>query len=151
MKSNQNAVRISLSIPRDLADNVDALARKQGSANRSVVVADILRQALIEDRRRDPQAVMAGSITLFYQEDRLGLAAKVAAVQRRFLKEVVSSLHVLLENTMSMEVLVVQGPVIRLEELCNGFRQIKGVETGSLTLTGAVLPPLHQKTQGASL
>lgn len=143
-----NVVRLSLSLPPEVAAGLDALVRGQGYENRSMAVAEILRQALIEDRRRDPDAVMSGSVTLFYNEERRGVQAAVAAIQRRYLKQVVAALNVLQESPMRMEVLVVQGPVRQLEEMSKEFRQVKGVEAGNLTLTSSVLPPLYEKNEG---
>ena len=50
-----------------------------------------------------------------------------------------------LEDDKRMEVLVVQGPARRLNELVAALVRIRGVETGALSLTNAVLPPIHQR------
>lgn len=146
MKST--VVRLSLSLPPEVAAGLDALVKGQGYENRSMAVTEILRQALIEDRRRNPDEVMSGSVTLFYDEGRRGVQQAVAAIQRRYLKQVVASLNVLQESPMRMEVLVVQGPVSQLEQMAQELRQVKGVEAGSLTLTSSVLPPLYEKNEG---
>jgi len=137
--------RVSLSLPSDVFEGLEALAAHRGYSNRSLAVTDILREELVNHRRSDPEQVMAGTITLVYDESRPGLAEKLLLTFRRRLKEVVANLSVLLEGTMRMDVLIVQGPVGILEEILSELVALKGVETGKLTLTSAVLPPLHER------
>ena len=139
--------RISLSLPVEVADGLEELVIERGYANRSLAVSDILREELVNHRRSNPLELMAGSITLFYDESKPGLGEKLSAILRVRLKEVVASLSVLLEDTMRMDVLIVQGPVGVLEGLLGELLTLKGVETGKLTLTSAVLPPLHERPE----
>jgi len=145
----RGAQRITLSLPEDVADALDDLVEARGAENRSQAVASILRDQMIGRRRTNPDEVMAGTITLIYDEARTG--TRVATLQRSHLKEVVSSLSVMLEGWQRMEVLVVQGPVRVLDRLVADLTALKGVQTGQLTLTSAVLPPLYEKqAEGAS-
>ena len=48
----------------------------------------------------------------------------------------------------SLEVLLVQGPAIRLKELCDALRSIRGVHQLQLVTTTALLPPLHELGEG---
>ena len=141
----KGVTRISLSLPADVAEGLEDLVEKRGYANRSLAVTEIVREEIVNHRRSNPHEVMAGSITLFYDETRPGLCEKLAAVLRQHLKEVVASLSVLLEATMRMDVLIVQGPVGVLDGLLQDLLALKGVETGKLTLTSAVLPPLYER------
>ena len=139
--------RISVSLPLDVFDGLEALVAARGCESRSTVVSELVRGELVKLRLANPQEVMAGSITLVYDEQRSGLPEKLAAVIRRNSKEVVTSLSVMLEGSMRMEVLIVQGPVKALEVLLQDLVALKGVETGKLTLTTAVLPPLHERPE----
>jgi CopG family nickel-responsive transcriptional regulator len=137
--------RITLSLAADVAESLDTLVAVRGAENRSQAVTAILREELIGLRRSNPDEVMAGTITLFYDESRAGTRDKIAQLQRVRAKEVVSSLSVILEHEMRMEVLVVQGPVKVLDGLVAELTALRGVQTGKLTLTSAILPPLHDK------
>ena len=137
--------RVSLSLPTDVFDGLEALVAHRGYMNRSLAVADILREELVNQRRSNPEDLMAGSITLFYDETKPGLGDRLSSILRARLKEVVANLSVLLEETMRMDVLIVQGPVGVLEALLDELKALKGVQTGKLTLTSAVLPPLHER------
>ena len=67
----------------------------------------------------------------------------LAQTQLAYLKEVISSQHVFLEDDQSLEVLLVQGPAERLQQLCDDLRKIRGVQQIKLVATTALLPPLH--------
>jgi CopG family nickel-responsive transcriptional regulator len=88
-------------------------------------------------------AVLSGTVTLIYRGERGGVRQALAQTQCDFLKEVISSQHVFLEDDQSLEVLLVQGPSERLAELCDGLRKIRGVHQITLVTTRALLPPLH--------
>jgi CopG family nickel-responsive transcriptional regulator len=93
--------------------------------------------------------VLAGTITLIYRAERGRVRQALAQTQSDFLKEVISSQHVFLEDDQSLEVLLVQGPSERLNELCDRLRKIRGVHQITLVTTRALLPPLHAHAGGA--
>ena len=134
--------RISLSLPTDVVAGLERWMEQRESHNRSMAVTSILREELT-GLSCSVHEVVAGSITLFYDETRPGLQARVASLLRCHVKEVVTSLSVLLESSMRMEILVVQGPAGTLEMLVSHLLALKGVRTGRLTLSRTVLPPLH--------
>lgn len=142
----EKAHRISISLPQELARDLDQLLTERGFQNRSQVIAELVRQELVDHRSRQGDAVMAGTLTLVYDEAIPGLRVRLMEIARRHLDEVISSLHVMLEDDHSLEVWLVQGPVSRLHRICNEVLACRGVKTGKLTLTSAVLPPLHGRS-----
>jgi CopG family nickel-responsive transcriptional regulator len=42
-----------------------------------------------------------------------------------------------------MEVILVQGPAIKLQEVANEMITLRGIVTGRLQLLAAVIPPVH--------
>ncbi len=134
--------RISLSLPADVVAGLERWMSQRQAHNRSMAVTSILREELTS-LSGSLDEVVAGSITLFYDETSPGLQSRVVNLYRCYVKEVVTSLSVLLEASMRMEILVVQGPVGTLERLVSQLLSLKGVRTGRLTLSRTVLPPLH--------
>jgi CopG family nickel-responsive transcriptional regulator len=146
---NPGVVRISLSLPSEVYEGLDQLIQARGYENRSQAVGEILRKELVTHRRNQPESVMAGTISLFYDEGKSGIQSKVSAILRTHVKEVVSSLSVMLEDQRRMEVLVVQGPVQVLDSLVRDLNACRGLETGQLVLSSAVLPPLYAPDRGS--
>lgn len=137
--------RISISLPAALARQLDALVQQRGFRNRSQAVSEMIHQEIDRRHLRDENVIMAGTITLFYQEGKASLTHRLAAIQRSHIDEVISSQHVLLENNHTMEVLLVQGPAKKLNAIADELVSCKGVTTGGLNLSTAVLPPIYKK------
>ena len=74
----------------------------------------------------------------------------LAQMQADYLKEVISSQHVFLEDDQSLEVLLVQGPAVRLKSLCDALRRVRGVQQLQLVTTTSLLPPLHEQDDAAA-
>lgn len=137
--------RFSISLPGDLLDRLDALVAKRKLPSRSQVLAELIRGALVENElATDASRVVAGTITLVYTNRRNTLRHRLGVIQRRYVKEVISSQHVFLESDHSLEVMLVQGPGHRLRKLADELRSIKGVEQVRIIITQSLMPPLHE-------
>ncbi len=139
------AIRTSISLPRELATHLDRLVAARGFRNRSQAIREMIHGQLARYARETGSQVMAGTITIFYDESKPHLRNRLAQIQRAHLDEVISSQHVFLEDTNTMEVLVVQGPAGKLQEIANELVSCKGVTTGGLNLSHSILPPIHAK------
>lgn len=139
------AERVSITIPRSVLAKFDTLLEQRGFANRSQAITEILNRDIVEASAHSGDEIMAGTITLFYSTRRNNIQNTLSKIQRQHIAEVISSLHVQLEEDHIMEVLVVQGPAQRLRAIADELITCKGVKTGNLNLTSIILPPLHQK------
>lgn len=137
------AQRISVSLPSRLASALDDMVTSRGFQNRSQAVAEMIETSLITHQQQDDATVMAGTVTLFYDSSKPSLLQKLAEIEREHVEECISSQHVLLEGQYIMEVLLVQGPVVRLRALTNCMLAVKGVSSGGLTLTSKLIPQVH--------
>jgi CopG family nickel-responsive transcriptional regulator len=142
-KSREPVARISISLPPDVSRGLDGLVATRGFENRSQAVTSILNESLLDHSRETEDGIMAGTITLFYNQGRKNILGELAALKRRFLDEVIGSLQVQLENNHVMDVILVQGPVATLQKITDHLVACKGVKVGKLTLTSTIMPPLH--------
>ncbi|MEO5586296.1 MAG: CopG family ribbon-helix-helix protein [Novosphingobium sp.] len=136
--------RLSMSLPGELFRQLDMMVEERGLPSRSQLIAELIRHALAEHEAfTRPDEMLAGTVTIVYRGDRGRVRHQLALTQSDYLKEVISSQHVFLEGDQSLEVLLVQGPAVRLEELCDALRRVRGVQQLQLVSTTALLPPLH--------
>ncbi|MEI8292786.1 MAG: nickel-responsive transcriptional regulator NikR [bacterium] len=143
-KKNQAGVaRISVSLPRDLSIELDALVAARGFESRSQALNSMIAESLVEHRKDDGDAVMAGTITLFFSQKKNNILTDLADLKRKHLDEVIGSLQVQLEDNHIMEVILVQGPAGVLRKISDAFATCKGVKVGKLTLTSTIIPQLH--------
>lgn len=139
-------VRLSISLSADLFAELDAMVAEREVANRSQMIAELIRQELAEHTAREhPETVLSGTITLIYRAESGRVRHALAQVQMGFIPEIISSQHIFLEDDQSLEVLLVQGTALRLHNLCDALRKIRSVQQCKLITTTALLPPLSSK------
>ncbi len=135
--------RISVSLPEELLQSLDAMVTERGFASRSQAVNDMLHQALTEHRSRQGDEIMVGIVTLFYDNSVAGLQKQLADLQFQHINEVISSLHVHLAHNQTMEVVLVQGPAALLQAIADAMITRRGIISGKMQLIAAVIPPVH--------
>ena len=141
--------RLSMSLPAELSRQLDAMVEERGLPSRSQLIAELIRDELAAyGAAARPADMLAGTITLVYRGDMGRVRHQLAHTQADYLKEVISSQHVFLEDDQSLEVLLVQGPASRLRDLCDALRKVRGVRQLRLFTTTALLPPLHEQEHG---
>ena len=139
-------VRLSISLPAELFGELDAMVAERAVANRSQMIAELIRAELAEHSARErPDSVLAGTITLIYRAESGRVRQAVAQVQLGYVPEIISSQHIFLEEDQGLEVLLVQGTALRLHNLVDALRQTRGVQQCRLVTTTALLPPLSAK------
>ena len=145
-QASNTLVRLSISLSADLFAELDAMVSERGVANRSQMIAELIRQELAEHSARERgQTVLSGTITLIYRAESGRVRHALAEVQMEYIPEIISSQHIFLEDDQSMEVLLVQGTASRLHNLCDALRKIRKVQQCKLVTTTALLPPLSSK------
>jgi CopG family transcriptional regulator, nickel-responsive regulator len=135
--------RVSISLPEKLLVELDTMVRHRGFGSRSQAVNDMLHKSLLEHKRTVGEDVMVGIVTLFYNNTAQGLQKQLADLQARHIAEVISSLHVHLMNNQTMEVILVQGPAHKLQEIADLMITLRGIISGTLQLITALIPQLH--------
>ncbi len=137
------AQRVTISLPDAVYQQFEGLMQERGFQNRSQAIAEVLTQHIADYYSLKGNRLMAGTITLFYDHKRHGIKQQIADIQHENIREVISSLHVLLQNSNTMEVILVQGPAKRLRQIANKLLAVKGVLAGRLNLTRTLMPPIQ--------
>ncbi|MBT0667585.1 CopG family ribbon-helix-helix protein [Novosphingobium profundi] len=141
--------RLSMSLPAELFRQLDTMVAERALPSRSQLISELIRHALAEhESLTRPDEMLAGTITIVYRAERGRVRHQLSHTQASYLKEVISSQHVFLEHDQSLEVLLVQGPAVRLKELCDAIRRIRGIQQLELVTTTSLLPPLHKQDIG---
>ena len=135
--------RMSVSLPEDQLVELDMVVKARGFASRSQAITDMLHNWLVEHKRDHGVDVMVGTVTLFYDNSVRGLQKRIADLQYDNIAEVISSLHVHLANNQTLEVILVQGPAVKLQEIADELRTLRGVISGRMQLVASIIPQLH--------
>jgi len=135
--------RVSLSMPQEIYEALDVIIDKRGFKSRSQAVSEMIAQNVAKYSELIGDDVVSGTIMLVYDDSRPGLHELLAEIQRENISEVLSSQHIFLEKNFTMEVLLVQGPARKLQDITDQLVSCKGVRTANLTLSSLILPPIH--------
>lgn len=143
--SSDGLRRVTVSMGEDTFQALDRLVNERGFDSRSQAIAEMIHQQAAEHLGKIGTEVMAGTLTLIYDESKSSLLRDLSRICRSHLSEVISSQHILLEDEHVLEVLLMQGPAKTLRGIANELVTCKGVKSAHLTLTPHLLPPLHAR------
>ncbi len=133
-EKTEGAVRFSVSLPANLASELDAMTEHKGYSNRSLAIGDMIRAQLV-DHRQHIGGQVAGTITILFDHHKPRLQGLLTEVQHDHGDMIISTLHVHLDHDNCLEVLVVRGEAERVRALADRLIAVKGVKHGRLTVT----------------
>lgn len=129
-------MRFSVAMPEELLVKFDQLVAKRGLAkNRSEVVRDLVREALVEDECDTPGQIVMGTLTIVYHHHASDLQEKLHYIQHHYLETIVSTVHVHVDEESCLEVIILKGETSLVQDVSNLILGTKGVKTGRLVLT----------------
>lgn len=129
-------MRFGVAMDEELLGRFDELvARRGASANRSEVVRDLVREALVEDEWEAAGDETVGTVTMVFDHHASDLAEKLDRVQHAHFDKVISKMHVHLDAHNCLEVLVVRGSANDVRDIADMLLGTKGVKHGKLVMT----------------
>jgi CopG family nickel-responsive transcriptional regulator len=143
VKNRDKLSRISVSLPQSLLEQFDRMVSDKSCDSRSQAFVDMIHKQLAEHFENENVGVMAGTINLVFDHSVPNLQKQLAELQYKYIDEVISTLNVNLTRSQTMSVILVQGPGEKLKLIANEMISRRGVITGKLMLSTAVLPPVH--------
>lgn len=129
-------MRFSVAMPEDLLIRFDSLVARRGLAkNRSEVIRDLVRDALVEEDCAIPGTMVLGTLTITFNHHSSDLQEKLHAIQHDYFEYIISSMHVHLDEHNCLEVIVLRGETGLVQDIANLILGTKGVKNGKLVLT----------------
>ena len=121
---SNDLMRFSVAMPEELLVRFDQLVARRGLAkNRSEVVRDLVRDALV------------GTLTIVFDHHASDLQEKLHAIQHDYFESIISSMHVHLDAHHCLEVIVLRGETGLVQDIANLILGTKGVKNGRLVVT----------------
>jgi len=127
--------RFSISLKKSLFRQFDEMLRDKGYENRSLAVADMMRDQLVEHWRGAGEFEAVGTIMLAFDPHHPQIRNLLAKVQEKYLETIVSTLRVQDGPRSCLEVLVVRGKASAIKALADRLIGAKGVKHGKLSIT----------------
>jgi CopG family nickel-responsive transcriptional regulator len=122
-------------LPRVLLKQLDEMTGEKGYDNRSLAIADMIRDKLVEHRQKFSSEEIAGTITLVYDHHKHNLQSALTDIQHDHEDVIISTVHVHLDHHNCMEVILVRGKAGPIRKIADELIAAKGVKHGKLTVT----------------
>jgi CopG family nickel-responsive transcriptional regulator len=127
--------RFSVSLKKELLRQLDEMVLEKGYDNRSLAVADMVRDHLVEHRQELGDAEAAGTVTLIYDHHKTHVQETLTEIQHDCGPMIISTMHVHLDHHNCLEVLVVRGRASAIKAVADRLIGTKGVKHGKLSIT----------------
>jgi len=127
--------RFGVSIEPDLLKKFDALIKKEGYANRSEAIRDLIRKNLIDEKQKDPNQNAIGTLTMVYNHHTGNLTNRLLDLQHQHHDVILTTSHVHIDHYNCLEVLVLKGKTKTIQSLSDAIKSLKGIKHGELVIT----------------
>lgn len=124
--------RFTISLDDGLARDFDHLLARQGHANRSEAVRDLVRDALADAALADANTSewCAATLSFVYDHHDQTVVRRVLALQHAHHDLVVSAMHTHLNHHDCLETVVLRGPTPAVRACCDALSALRGVRHG---------------------
>jgi CopG family nickel-responsive transcriptional regulator len=127
--------RFSTTIAPNLLERFDEILEERGYANRSEGIRDLIRNFIVASEWEKEEGEAIGSLTLLYDHDVRGVSDKLTELQHTHHTNVLSSMHVHLDEHNCLEVLVLRGSAKEIRAISDALIASRGVKHGKLVMT----------------
>ena len=124
---------VSVSIPKNLLENVDKYAKESGFANRSEIVRQALRTYMFESRRLDElQGRITAIITIVYQRE--AKRSQITDLQHNFGSAVLTFLHTHIQEGYCVEIIVARADTQVIRALVQALKANEQISEAKVTI-----------------
>jgi len=125
-------VRFGVAMEESLLRQLDEVAKARG-VTRSEILRDLSRAEVARSRVANGMPA-AGALTIVYDHHVRELSERLTEAQHRLGEQVRSTMHVHLDATHCLEVIVLRGRSDKLQRAAENILAMRGVKQGGLTL-----------------
>lgn len=124
---DNRAVRISITLPKKVLEELEQSMQEIGIKKRSAVIRKAVEAFALENRAlsKKGKEECVGTISYTYEHDRKELMDSLLDVQHDFGKVIVSTLHIHLDSERCFETLIIRGKTSKVRILINHLRRLE--------------------------
>ncbi|QCD52620.1 nickel-responsive transcriptional regulator NikR [Campylobacter sp. RM16192] len=126
-------IRFSVSLPKQLLDELDKKVNSQGYASRSEFTRDLIREKIIIDSWKNADEDLIGVLTLIYTHHQNDLVVKMMNIEHDACVEIACTTHIHIDHYNCLETLILRGKAAQIEEFSAKIAGLKGVKFAKLT------------------
>lgn len=127
--------RIGVSLPKELLSRFDTFIEEQGYSNRSEAIRDLIRDRLIEEQWRAGEEEVMAAVALVYNHEQRELGNRLTEIQHENLQNIISTIHVHIDEDRCLEVLLLRGQGNQIKQLSEKLISLRGILHGKIVHT----------------
>lgn len=131
-------VRISLSIPKEVANFLDNQVLKNNYSSRSEFIRDLLREISVNEEWTEEKDDVIGILTIVYDHHKRELTQKMIDIQHNHYLNVLCSTHIHLDHYNCLEVIIIKGKPQEIIDVSNNISGLNGVKFAKLIKTANI-------------
>jgi CopG family nickel-responsive transcriptional regulator len=135
LSAHGKMMRFGISADARLIEKFDGMIVEKSYANRSEAIRDLIRDQLVEFAWTKNSEDVIGTITLVYNHELKELTEKLTELEHKNHTNIISSVHVHLDDHSCLEVLIVRGKSPEIKDISYKLIGTRGVKHGKLTMT----------------
>ena len=138
MKSGEETIRFSVSLPASLLAELDERFTAQGYSSRSEVVRDMIRAQLVDEAWTGGDQDVVGVLTIGYDHHQRGLTDRLHHIQHNQFIHILCTTHVHLDHDNCLETIIIRGLPDEISKMSVQIGGLKGVKFSKLSRTALV-------------
>ncbi|MBN1157111.1 nickel-responsive transcriptional regulator NikR [Candidatus Woesearchaeota archaeon] len=131
----EKVTRKGIAFNRKQLEEFDSFIKRKGFKNRSDAIRKLITDALVEEKKLNPESRMTATLTMVYNHHNHDVQHNLTHIQHHHHGLIRSSLHVHMDNDNCLEVLILEGTVKDIRSLSDEMAAEKGVKHAKLILT----------------
>jgi CopG family nickel-responsive transcriptional regulator len=131
----EKTVRFTVSINAELLEAFDKARKDKAYTNRSKAVRDLIVDFIIGREWEASEAPVMGSLTLLYSHEAHGLLDRLTEIQHKWHENVVSTMHLHIDEHNCMEILALKGLPSEIKVVADSLTSCRGVKHGKLVMS----------------
>ena len=128
-------VRFGVSMSPALFEKFNNIIREKGYASRSEAIRDLIRDLIVQEEWKESEKEAIASLTIVYNHAVRGINDKLIEIQHRYHDNIISSMHVHIDEHNCMEILVIKGKTKQIKKISDILISSRGVKHGKLVMT----------------
>ena len=133
MAKPEETIRFSVSLPKNLLEELDNQITSKGFTSRSEIVRGFIREKMVEESWASGGEDVAGVLTIIYDHHQRGLTQQIVDVQHSDYVHVMCNTHVHMDHHNCLETIIIKGKPEEIERIALELGGLKGVRFAKLT------------------
>lgn len=136
MKTQIGVEKFTISVEKDLLEKFENLRKRIGYTSRSEAIKDLMRDFLIREKWSGGSREVTGVISVVYDHEKRALADKLIDLQHKRLANIISAMHVHIDEHNCLEVIALKGKAGKIKKIADEIRSTKSVKHVRFIMTG---------------